>query len=275
MFDHIVVIVDESETSHYAVGASITLAKELGAKIHYCLTVDPDLTAPGIGAMPMAEMALALRKKTLRDTLQRAKHAGVSDATGEVLSEGAVTGVVAMAHARKADAIMLGFKPRVGILRPFIRSLTESLLTQTTIPIIAVRRPARGYLTHRIIVPIVDDVLSQLAVNEAIGIARRFHSTLVFCSLISDAGEASAHDAVNKAMAQAQLHGVKAEQLVLAPMGTISKTIVQNADLHSCDSIIMATHLRQGIPRIVEGSVTEAVVYASDVPVVMVRAPSI
>ena len=274
MFDHIVVIVDESETSLYAVGASITLAKELGAKIHYCLTVDPDLTAPGIGALPMAEMALALREKTLRETLARVKLAGVRDATGEVLSEGAITGVVAMARARKADAIMLGFKPRVGILRPFIRSLTETLLVQTTIPIVAVRRPARGYLTHRIIVPIVDDELSHLAVNEAIGIARRFASTLIFCSLITNAGEASARDAVDKAMTLAQSHAVTAEKLVLAPMGTVSRSIVQNADLHSCDSIIMATHLRQGIPRIVEGSVAEAVVYASDVPVVIVRSPA-
>ncbi len=258
-------------TSHYAVGASITLAKELGAKIHYCLTVDPDLTAPDFGAMPMAEMALALREKTLRETLDRAKDAGVSDATGEVLREGAITGVVAMARARKADAIMLGFKPRVGILRPFIRSLTETLLIQTTIPIVAVRRPARGYLTHRIIVPIVDDVLSQLAVNEAIGIAQRFTSTLVFCSLITSAGETTARNAVDKATALAQQHGVTAEELVLPAMGTISQTIVRNADLHACDSIVMATHLRQGLPRIIEGSVTEAVVYASDVPVVMVR----
>lgn len=82
---------------------------------------------------------------------------------------------------------MLGFKPRVGISRPFIRSLTETLLRQTTLPIIAVRRPARGSLSHRIIVPIVDDVLSKLAVNEALGSGRRFHSTLVFCSLITSA----------------------------------------------------------------------------------------
>ena len=273
MFDHIVVIVDESETSQYAVGASITLAKELGAKIHYCLTVDPDLTAPGIGAMPMAEMALALRQKTLRETLERARAAGVLDATGEVVSESVVTGVVAVARSRKADAIMLGLRPRVGILRPFIRGLTEALLIQTTIPIVAVRRPSRGYLTHRIIVPIVDDLLSQLAVNEAINIARRFHSTLVFCSLITRAGEASARDGVSKATALAELHGVTAEQLVLEPMGAVSKAIIRNADVHACDAIVMATHLRGGLPRIVEGSVTEAVVYTSDVPVITVRSP--
>jgi hypothetical protein len=33
--------------------------------------------------------------------------------------------------------------------------------------------------------------------------------------------------------------------------------------------------LLQGIPRIVEGSLTEAVVYASDVPLVIVRASAI
>jgi nucleotide-binding universal stress UspA family protein len=274
MFDHIVVIVDETECSQFAIGASMTLAKELGATIHYCLTVDPELSVPGVGVEPLAEMALAQRKRTLRDTLERARAGGVPTATGEILND-AVSGVVNVARVRAADAIMLGFKPRVGILRPFIRSLTETLLRQTTIPIIAVRRPARGYLSHRIIVPIVDDVLSKLAVNEAIGIARRFHSTLVFCSLITSAGEASARDAVDKAMALAEQHGVNAKQLVLAPMGTVSKAIAQNADVHACDAIIMATHLRHGIPRIVEGSVTEAVVYASDVPVVIVRPTTI
>jgi nucleotide-binding universal stress UspA family protein len=33
----------------------------------------------------------------------------------------------------------------------------------------------------------------------------------------------------------------------------------------------MATHVRRGLPRLIEGSITEAVVATSDVPVVIVR----
>jgi nucleotide-binding universal stress UspA family protein len=36
----------------------------------------------------------------------------------------------------------------------------------------------------------------------------------------------------------------------------------------------MATAMHEGLPRLVKGSITEAVIYSSDVPVVIVRAPS-
>jgi nucleotide-binding universal stress UspA family protein len=36
----------------------------------------------------------------------------------------------------------------------------------------------------------------------------------------------------------------------------------------------MATHAREGLPRFVEGSVTQAVIEQSDVPVIVVRSPN-
>ncbi len=47
--------------------------------------------------------------------------------------------------------------------------------------------------------------------------------------------------------------------------------IVRNATLQDCDSIVIATHARAGIPRIAEGSVAQAVIFSSDVPVILVR----
>jgi nucleotide-binding universal stress UspA family protein len=55
------------------------------------------------------------------------------------------------------------------------------------------------------------------------------------------------------------------------PAGGVTKAIVRNADLQGCDLIVMATHVRRGLPRLIEGSITEAVVATSDVPVVIVR----
>ena len=275
MFEHIVVIVDESETSQYAVGSSITVALAVDAQIHFFLTIDPDLTACDIGAIPMAQMARELREKTLRETLARAEKAGVRNATGAVIAEDAVTAVVAVARARNADAIMLGIAPRVGILRPFIRNIAEAILKETTIPVCCVRRPSRGILTHRIIVPIVNDALAAIAVSEAIKIALRFNSTLIFCSFPTGSGDTSARHGVAKAMSMAHEAGVAAEQFVLDLCDNVPKAIIENASLQSCDAIVMATHLRQGIPRIIEGSITDAVVYQSDLPVIVVRSPSL
>jgi len=42
---------------------------------------------------------------------------------------------------------------------------------------------------------------------------------------------------------------------------------------YGCESIVMATNAREGYTGLVQGSVTEAVIYSSNVPVVVVRAP--
>jgi nucleotide-binding universal stress UspA family protein len=271
VLERIVVVVDQSKTAQYAVGASFTLARELGARLHFALTVDPDLVAQDVGFEAMAQMAMQLQERTLRETLARAAAAGVHDATGSVLVDDPATGALAAARERNADSIMIGVAPRVGFLRPFIRSLAERILLETTLPLVAVRRPARGFLSRRIIVPIVDDPLSGVAVEHAVAQALRFQSTLVLCSLIEGDGEAAARLAVARAKAMADLFGVPSEELVLAPDGGVASAIVRNATLQDCDSIVMATHARAGIPRIAEGSVAQAVIFSSDVPVILVR----
>lgn len=273
MFERIVAIVDGSETSHYAVGASITIAREDVDELTFCITVDPALSADGVGETCFAELARELSQQMLDEALERAHSNGVPHATGKILQDEPARGVVAFAQARNAGLIVLGLAPRIGILRPFIRSLAEGVLRETTIPLCVVRRPTRGKLNRRILVPIVDDELSHLGVMYAIELARNFRSSLLFCSVEDAAGERPAQHALDRAKADAAAAGVGADELMLPKDGGISQAIVHNADVHACDSIVMASHVREGIPRLTEGSVTAAVVYSSDVPVVIVRAP--
>jgi nucleotide-binding universal stress UspA family protein len=273
MFERIVAIVDGSETSHYATGASITIAREDADELTFCVTIDPELSADGVGTTCFEQMAVELSVQMLDDALQRARASGVPRATGKILQDVPARGIVAFARAERAGLIVLGLAPRIGILRPFIRSLAEEILRETTIPLLAVRRPARGKLNRRILVPIVDDELSHLGVSYALELARNFRSSLFFCSVGNASGERAAMHALNRARADADAAGIASDELLLPRGDDICQAIVRNADVHACDSIVMATHLRQGLPRLIEGSVTEAVLYASDVPVVIVRAP--
>ncbi len=271
MFERIVAIVDGSETSRYAIGASITIAREDGDELIFCVTVDPELSADGVGTSCFAELALQLSREMLDEALGRAHTSGVPRATGQILQAQPVRGIVAFARAQKAGLITVGLAPRIGILRPFMRSLAEEILRETTIPLCVVRRPARGRLSRRILVPIVDDDLSRHGVAYAVTLARQFRSTLVFCSVEDVASDRPQRRALDRAVADAAAGGVAAAELLL-PRGDICAAIVRNADVADCDSIVMASHVRQGLPRLIAGSVTEAVIYASDVPVVIVRA---
>jgi nucleotide-binding universal stress UspA family protein len=273
MFERIVAIVDGSPTAQYAVGAGITVAREDADELTFCVTIDPELGADGVGTTCFEQMAVQLSRQMLDEALERARTSGVPRATGKILQDEPARGVVAFARAERAGLIILGLAPRIGILRPFIRSLAEEILRETTIPLLAVRRPARGKLNRRILVPIVDDDLSHLAVTYAVALAQNFRSSLFFCTVQDASGEHAAMHALNRARRDAEAGGVASDELLLPRGDDITAAIVRNADVHACDSIVMATHLREGLPRLIEGSVTEAVLYASEVPVVIVRAP--
>lgn len=271
LFECILVVVDGSKTSDYAVGASLTLSREDRSPIVFCVTVDPELTEePGMAAF--GEIAVGRCRHLLDDALARARAAGLADATGLIVRDDPVPGVVALARERNAGLIVLGAEPRVGLLRPFMRSLAHNILRETTIPLCVVRRPAIGVLARKILVPIVDDVLSRIAIDYAFTLARNFSSELLFCTLDEDPQTAAAASAlVENAASAARSRGIEARGFLLPPQRGLSHTIVHNAFTHGCDAIVMATHLREGFTRLREGSVTEAVVYSSNTPVVVVR----
>ncbi len=186
LFNRILVVVDGSQTSEYAVGATLTLSREDRSPITFCVTVDPELTAD-VGMAAFGELAVGRCRQLLDDALGRAHTAGLGDATGLIVSSDPVPGVVRVAREQGAGLIVLGVAPRVGFLRPFMQSLAHGVLRETTIPLCIVRRPAIGKLSRKILVPIVDDALSRIALDYAVTLARNFTSSLLFCALDEDA----------------------------------------------------------------------------------------
>lgn len=65
------------------------------------------------------------------------------------------------------------------------------------------------------------------------------------------------------------LDGIETETAVLE--GTPHKVILDYADTHDVDVVVLGTHGRTGLDRYLLGSVTEKVVRLSDVPVLTVR----
>jgi nucleotide-binding universal stress UspA family protein len=145
-------------------------------------------------------------------------------------------------------------------------------LRSTAIPLCVVRRPRTGTIYRRVLVPVVeDDALSRIATEYACSLARNFGSTLVFCTIAGTGGAAPQTHLLDRAKEAAGACGVPVEGIEFERTGRVSGTIVRNAAAQGCDAIIMATHAREGIPLLTEGSVTEAVVRTSDIPVIAVR----
>ncbi|ELY32632.1 universal stress protein [Haloferax volcanii] len=86
---------------------------------------------------------------------------------------------------------------------------------------------------------------------------------------LDDMLRADAEAALDKVERAAESQGVPVETHVLE--GTPSREIVEFAERGECDLIVIGTHGRGGIDRLLLGSVAEKVVRASKVPVLTVR----
>jgi len=87
-------------------------------------------------------------------------------------------------------------------------------------------------------------------------------------SLLREAGELI----VAEAKSLVQEYGLKAESIILETVGgRAAEAIVAEATACGADLLVLGTHGRRGISRLVMGSDAEAVVRTAPVPVLMVR----
>lgn len=76
--------------------------------------------------------------------------------------------------------------------------------------------------------------------------------------------------AVNAVKSQGQLHNVKVKA-VTVKSDLIAEALITTAKRHKCDLIVMASHGRRGLKRLLLGSETQQVLTHSHIPVLVLR----
>jgi nucleotide-binding universal stress UspA family protein len=111
---------------------------------------------------------------------------------------------------------------------------------------------------------------SEAAASEAIGIAKRCGGSLTVISVASsDAEILSAEDYVKEVSELAEKEGIKTDGL--AVKGIPYKAIVDASKRKRADLIVVGSHGRTGLERLLMGSVTERVIGHSESAVLVVR----
>lgn len=145
----------------------------------------------------------------------------------------------------------------------------------------------------RILVPVDGSHTSTLGLQEAISIAKESGGTLRLVSVVDEMVVTSNFDgyvnpgelmdtlrdsgrkALERGLALAKKHGVEAESSLHETMGKrLAEIIVREVKKWKADLIVMGTHGRKGINRMVLGSDAEAVLRTAPIPVLMVRSKS-
>lgn len=144
----------------------------------------------------------------------------------------------------------------------------------------------------KILVPVDGSETSRRGLQEAIGLALVDGSTLRLLHVLDDyplllesAAAPTAFEPVrremraqgeallNEALAATQQAGVQAKTVLREGAALrVAQAIVHESTEAGCDLIVMGTHGRRGIDRLVVGSDAEAVIRTSNVPVLLVKA---
>lgn len=140
----------------------------------------------------------------------------------------------------------------------------------------------------KILVALDSSACAESAFVTATKLAKAEGATLTICTVLDPVGVASANApapptdaaldnarkaaerAVADAVTRARATGLTAEPLLLE--GEPAYELVNRAKRERYDAIVMGTHGRSGVKRLLLGSVAEAVLHASDIPVVIVHA---
>ncbi|WP_210547008.1 universal stress protein [Rhodoferax sp. PAMC 29310] len=140
-----------------------------------------------------------------------------------------------------------------------------------------------------ILVPIDGSATSQLAVDKAIGLAKAFGSQVTAIFVIDpypftgvgtdfaygqaeylSAASAEANAAIKSAKAVFKAADLAVETAVVES-NNAWRGIVQKAESSQADLIVIGSHGRSGLERLVLGSVTQAVLSHTHLPVLVVR----
>lgn len=146
---------------------------------------------------------------------------------------------------------------------------------------------------ERILVPVDGSATSNLGLTEAIKLGKLTGAQLLLLHAVDIAAvsvtpEASAampqlFDAMRdagkellaRARAVAEAAGVRVETVLVDTLqGRVSDLVVEQAQTWRADLIVIGTHGRRGVSRVLMGSDAEQVVRTATVPVLLVRAPA-
>lgn len=238
-------------------------------------------------APQLVEKAEKEARKHLEAIKDRALKEGVQCETIARQGEETYKYIVEEAAKNQVSMIIMGRRGRTGFKRLMMGSVTAKVIGHSPCNVILVPRAARLEFKN-ILVATDGSKYSDAAAAEAVNIAKLCGATLTAISvvpseaaspfdivnsemqkgLIADKELKAAEDNIRKVKESAEREGLKTTGLIYS--GTPYEAITITAKEKKADLIVIGSHGRTGITRLLMGSVTERVIGHADCAVLVV-----
>lgn len=287
MYDHILVGVDGSEESERAARYALELASRVDASVTALHVVDAG--------------ALALAKGSGEETELRRERAAVLAGIEEIaddvghpvedeLAEGdPATQLTDHASEDDADLVVVGRQGLTGVKRRLLGGVTEQVLHHSEVPVLVVPDEAEPFAVDRLLVPTDGSENAERALPHAAELARIDDGTVDLLNVVDlseaggafDAGglqpefverlEERGREAVEDAAEELGSADAEVRTAVerAEPTDSVAASIGTYVDDHGVDTVVMGSHGRSNLNRVLLGSVASKVLRSVDVPVLV------
>jgi nucleotide-binding universal stress UspA family protein len=266
-FAKILVCTDGSPDSEGAVTAALHLAQAGGGTV-FLLEVlyylagyelqSPDALAPPMLNLELMQAQEAAVKERLEAWKAEAAKAGVTLTPRIRTSGSAYEGILEEAGELQPDLIIMGRHGYSGLARLLMGSVTARVIGHSPCHVLVVPQGV-PFSFERLLVASDGSIFSEAAWTEALSLAKTMGSTLIGVSVAAaDRNIGAAQEVVRNLEAAAAKEGMALDTMI--PMGRPDEGIVKAAEFKGASLIILGSHGRTGLKRLLMGSVAERVI---------------
>jgi nucleotide-binding universal stress UspA family protein len=300
MFEHILIPIDSQPLSQQAAKVGLEFAQRLQAQVTLLHVLQMPPVYPPQSEHATLEAIREHAKKLLEPWSDLAAKKGVSLRTKMVQDDAhsVAASIVKAANGLECDVILMGTQGREGLDRLLVGSVAERVTRLANQPVMLVRSVHSGQSSNvnsfeSILVPIDGSTTSQAALWTADELAKQLGASLHFLHVVPDlplpmsdgmgfgtmnyrseawieALENQANVIIKHAKDSTTLEKVETSTIPASGNRT-AKQILKFAKEHHSSLIVIGTHGRSGLDRLLLGSVAEGVMHHADVPVILVR----
>ncbi len=297
MYTKILVPLDGSTFGEAALPLALELSRKTGAELHLVSVLEP---IPSFAYDEWETAARAWTQEYLEKVAERVAPEAGGSVTTALLSGHVVDELHRETREEKADVVVMATHGRGMLSRAWLGSVADAFIHRTDRPVILVRPeedaqpdPSEAPRFRTILVPLDGSDLSEAALAHAVEFGELFdaayhltrvvtfpmeiaspylpHTVQMNQALVEEARQAAA-EYLEECAERMRRRGLQVTTSVLVD-GQPGYGILREAEAVGCDLIAMATHGREGLSRLVLGSVADKVVRGAHVPVLLYRPP--
>ncbi|CAK0771023.1 universal stress protein E [Gammaproteobacteria bacterium] len=268
----LLLVVDGSEYSEGAIAEAIWLAKNCGGKLHAMTILPVSIEHEALGQI--------LLQNEKRDAIARLTAVQARAATAGVECEillghgdDPFQEIVEEAEHSAMDLIIMGRRDKRDLARALLGGTAAKVIGHTSSNVLVVPRTAR-FEGKKILLAVDGSRYSEAAASAAAGVASLCKATVMVLSATIDPRlENDTRAIAERTKELLGKLGVKAT--AETRVGIPDAMIAMAAKERNADLIVMGSHGRTGLDRLLVGSVSERVIGRAECPVMVVKASSI